>query len=32
LSLYTTNPADYEGLERLISVVAVTRPVVPHER
>ena len=32
LSLYTTNPADYEGLERLISVVRVTRPVVPQER
>jgi predicted nucleic acid-binding protein len=32
LSLYTTNPADYEALERLISVVAVTRPVVAHER
>jgi predicted nucleic acid-binding protein len=32
LSLYTTNPADYEGLERLISVVAVTGPVVSHER
>ena len=32
LSLYTTNPADYEGLEHLISVVPVTRAVVPHER
>ncbi|HEV8529048.1 MAG TPA: type II toxin-antitoxin system VapC family toxin [Actinomycetes bacterium] len=31
LTLYTTNPADYEGLERLISVVPVTRAVVPHE-
>ena len=32
LSLYTTNPADYEGLEHLILVVPVTRAVVPHER
>lgn len=32
LSLYTTNPGDYEGLERLISVVPVTRPVILEER
>ena len=26
LPLYTTNPADYVGLEKLVSVVPVTRP------
>jgi predicted nucleic acid-binding protein len=28
LPLYTTNPADYHGLEELVSVVAVDRPPV----
>jgi predicted nucleic acid-binding protein len=31
LPLYTTNPADFTGLENLITIVSVTRPVVPHE-
>jgi predicted nucleic acid-binding protein len=31
LSLYTTNPGDYAGLERLIRVVPVTRPPVSQE-
>ncbi|MFF0454915.1 type II toxin-antitoxin system VapC family toxin [Nocardia africana] len=30
LPLYTTNPSDFEGLEELLTVVAVTRPEVPH--
>lgn len=29
LPLYTTNPGDYAGLERLVRVVPVTRPPVP---
>lgn len=32
LPLFTTNPADYTGLESLIPIIAVTRPAVPHER
>ena len=32
LPLYTTNPADFSGLENLITIVPVTRPVMPHER
>ena len=32
LPLYTTNPGDYSGLEKLVRVVPVTRPHVPHER
>ena len=32
LPLFTTNPGDFAGLERLVGVIAVTRPVVPHER
>jgi hypothetical protein len=32
LPLYTTNPADFRGLERLMTVVPVTRPPVPHEQ
>jgi hypothetical protein len=32
LPLYTTNPADFAGLENLITIVPVTRPTVPHER
>jgi predicted nucleic acid-binding protein len=31
LPLYTTNPADFTGLDALISIVSVTRPSVPHE-
>ena len=29
---YTTNPEDFAGLERLLTVMAVTRPTVPNER
>lgn len=32
LPLYTTNPADYSGLDVLIQIFPVTRPPVPHER
>lgn len=32
LPLFTTNPADYTGLESLVPIIAVTRPPVPHER
>ena len=32
LPLYTTNPGDYAGLEKLIRVVPVTRPHLPHEK
>ena len=32
LPLYTTNPGDYEGLEKLVRVVPVARPPLPHER
>jgi predicted nucleic acid-binding protein len=32
LPLYTTNPDDFSGLDRLLTVVPVTRPVVPKER
>jgi len=32
LPLYTTNPADYAGLEKLVRVVSVTRPALPHEK
>jgi predicted nucleic acid-binding protein len=31
LPLYTTNPGDYAGLEKLIRVVPVTRPPLPQE-
>ncbi|GAB3911318.1 type II toxin-antitoxin system VapC family toxin [Kibdelosporangium lantanae] len=31
LPLFTTNPADYKGLEDLLTVVPVTRPRVTHE-
>ena len=31
LPLYTTNPGDYAGLEKLIRIVPVTRPPLPHE-
>jgi predicted nucleic acid-binding protein len=32
LPLYTTNPADYGGLDTLVQISPVTRPPVPHER
>jgi predicted nucleic acid-binding protein len=32
LPLYTTNPADFTGLDTLIRIVPVTRTPVPHER
>jgi hypothetical protein len=32
LPLFTTNPDDFAGLDRLITVVPVTRPEVPSER
>ena len=31
LPLFTTNPDDFRGLHDLLTVVAVTRPQVPHE-
>jgi hypothetical protein len=31
LPLFTTNPGDYLGLEKLIRVVPVTRPSLPDE-
>jgi hypothetical protein len=32
LPLYTTNPGDYTGLEKLVRVVPVTRPPLPHDK
>ena len=32
LPLYTTNPADFAGMNDLVTIVPVTRPAVPHER
>jgi predicted nucleic acid-binding protein len=32
LALYTTNPDDYAGLDKLVHVVPVTRPPLPHEQ
>jgi predicted nucleic acid-binding protein len=32
LPLFTTNPDDFVGLDRLLRIAAVTRPHVPHER
>lgn len=32
LPLFTTNPADFSGLDHLLTVVPVTRPVVPDGR
>jgi predicted nucleic acid-binding protein len=32
LPLFTTNPGDYTGLEKLLRVEPVTRPPLPHER
>ncbi|ALG12359.1 type II toxin-antitoxin system VapC family toxin [Kibdelosporangium phytohabitans] len=31
LPLFTTNPDDFKGLHDLLTVVAVTRPTVPHQ-
>jgi predicted nucleic acid-binding protein len=31
LPLFTTNPGDYTGLDKLIRIVAVTRPSLRHE-
>jgi predicted nucleic acid-binding protein len=31
LPLFTTNPDDFAGLNGLVKVIAVTRPMVPHE-
>jgi predicted nucleic acid-binding protein len=31
LPLFTTNPGDYTGQEKLIRIVPVTRPSLPHE-
>jgi hypothetical protein len=32
LPLFTTNPDDYLGLEKLVRFVPVTRPRLPHEK
>jgi predicted nucleic acid-binding protein len=32
LPLFTTNPGDYVGLEKLVSIIPVTRPSLPHEK
>jgi predicted nucleic acid-binding protein len=32
LPLFTTNPGDFSGLDRLLTVVPVTRPDAAHER
>ena len=32
IPLYTTNPGDYAGLEKLIRVVPVTRPPSLHDK
>lgn len=32
LPLYTTNPGDFTGLDRLMRVIPVTRPSPPHEK
>ena len=32
LALFTTNPDDFRGLDRLLTIVPVTRPQVLHER
>jgi len=32
LPLFTTNPGDYAGLEKLVRVIPVTRPLLPHEK
>jgi hypothetical protein len=32
LPLFTTNPDDYAGLEKLVRVIPVTRPPPPHQK
>ncbi|HEX3783513.1 MAG TPA: type II toxin-antitoxin system VapC family toxin [Pseudonocardiaceae bacterium] len=32
LPLFTTNPKDFAGLDSMLTIVAVNRPSVPHER
>jgi predicted nucleic acid-binding protein len=32
LPLYTTNPADFGGLDDLVTIIPVTRPVITHEQ
>jgi hypothetical protein len=32
LPLFTTNPADFTGLDALARIVPVTRPPVPHQQ
>jgi predicted nucleic acid-binding protein len=32
LPLFTTNPADFAGLDTLMRVIPVSRPAVPHEQ
>lgn len=32
LPLFTTNPDDFKGLDDLLTIVPVTRPLVPHGR
>jgi predicted nucleic acid-binding protein len=32
LPMYTTDPADFTGLDAPIRIVPVTRPPVPHEQ
>jgi len=32
LSLFTTNPADFTGLDALMRIIPVTHPAVPHEQ
>jgi predicted nucleic acid-binding protein len=31
LPLFTTNPGDFDGLDGVLSLVPVSRPLVPHE-
>ena len=31
LPLYTTNPGDYTGLDKLLRIVPVTHPALPHD-
>lgn len=31
LPLFTTNPGDFDGLDGVLTVVPVGRPLVPHE-
>lgn len=32
LPLFTTNPADFAGLDTLVRIIPVTRPAVPHDQ